>query len=207
MNNPGKLAINAVAIAVIAAIAVKHFLMEVVVIDSNAMAPTLIFGDQVLAWKGASPDFANIMICDHPYKEHQRVMGRVIAFPGAKITTNHHGQLFVNGDRAATGSCVPLQFRDRPRKMHRNMYICEINYFGKRDHQYFVEEKDKLYLDAFEVDKGIYLLGDNRSEVDYDSRAFGEVDPKTCDLQIFMRLKPSRDTPDELGHSRLEFLR
>ena len=34
-------------------------------------------------------------------------------------------------------------------------------------------------LRDYRVDKGVYLLGDNRSELIYDSREFGEVDPET----------------------------
>jgi signal peptidase I len=205
MSQGAKTALNVAAIVLIAAIALKYWFVEVIVIEHNGMAPTLVYGDEVLVWKGPGLDLADVLVCEHPVREGEPVIGRAIAFAGSRVWTDHNGQLYVNQDQTSTQNAREVDFYDVPRKKHRRMLLRQINYFGKHDHDFFVETGTRFVLETAEVNRGIYLLGDNRSEVDYDSRRFGEVDPASCWGQVGMLLSPSREAR-ELGHGRLELV-
>jgi hypothetical protein len=86
------------------------------------------------------------------------------------------------------------------------MQLRRMDYFGRHDHAYFIQAGDVFSMRTYHVEKGIYLLGDNRSETQFDSRAFGEVNPETCLGQVFMRLRPAPSRGDELEHGYLDVI-
>ena len=59
---------------------------------------------------------------------------------------------------------------------------------------------------SYTVEKGVYLLGDNRSESTYDSREFGEVDPERCLGQVILRWKAGAVERRRLDHHMLDII-
>lgn len=81
-----------------------------------------------------------------------------------------------------------------------------ISYGGGHDHAFFLDRDGSFSLRSYRVEKGVYLLGDNRSERSFDSREFGEVDPATCLGQVFMIWMPAPSRGDDVEHHMLEWV-
>ena len=206
MGEGTKLLMNALAVCAIALAAVRVLFLTPVIIQDNGMAPTLVYGEEVWVWKGATVDMANVVVCEHPSRPGQLVIGRAIAFAGHTVSIDHHGMLYVDKDRTVSGVDGDTLFYDRTRKRQFDMLIGAIDYFGRHDHQTFLEKGSSFHLSTYTVTRGVYLLGDNRSESSFDSRAFGEVDPSRCLGQVAMRVRPVEESVKALGHGRYEMI-
>jgi signal peptidase I len=206
MSDTAKFVLNATAVVVIALVLVRLLFIELVVVADNGMAPTLVYGDEVLVWTPAKVDMADVVLCEHPAKSGELVIGRAVVFAGHTVRSDHNGMLYVDNDQAATQVEGRVRFYDVTRKKQWDMQLGQIDYFGKHSHPTFVQHGDRLQLPTYRVEKGVYLLGDNRSERSFDSREFGEVNPERCIGQIFMRWKPAPPTGDDLGHGRLDVI-
>jgi signal peptidase I len=204
MGDTSKFLLNVAAVLVIAGILVRMRFIEVVTVQDNNMAPTLIYGDQVLVWKGAHVDMADVVVCEHPAKSGELVIGRAIAFAGHTIHTERNG-LFVDRDPTVTDWVGPRRFYDVTRQRMFEMDLGQIDYYAKHQHEFFIEHGTHFSMRSYSVEKGVFLLGDNRSESSFDSREFGEVDPQRCLGQVFMRWKPApANEGDEIVHGRLD---
>ncbi len=198
--------LNVVAVGVIGLVLLRLFFMESVVVQDNGMAPTLVYGDEVLVWRHASVDMANVVVCEHPARSGALVIGRAVAFAGHRIRSDHNGMLYVDGDQASSQSEGRMRFYDVTRKKLWHMQLRRMDYFGRHDHPYFLEEGDVFRMREYQVEKGAYLLGDNRSELIYDSREFGEVDPDRCLGQVIFRLRPAPKNDDDIQHGYLDYV-
>jgi signal peptidase I len=207
MGDTGKFLLNVVAVLVIAAIAVRMAFLEVVPVTDNGMALTLVYGDEVLVWKGAHIDMADVVVCEHPARTGQWVIGRAIAFAGHTVHTDYNGQLYVGRDQTATQGGEHFRFYDVTRKKLLDMSSGQMDYFGKHAHDFFMETGDHFSLPTYTVEHGVYLLGDNHSERSFDSRAFGEVDPNRCLGQVILRWTPAPTSGDDLHHHYLDIIR
>jgi signal peptidase I len=203
MGDTSKFLLNVIAVLVIVGVLVRVFFLEVITVNDNGMAPTLVYGDEVLVWKGAHVDMADVVVCEHPVRSHELVIGRAVAFAGHTIHTDRNA-LYVDRDQTVTQPVERQRFYDVTRKKQYDMDLSQISYFGEHDHQFFIEHGDHFYLRQYAIEKGVYLLGDNRSESSFDSREFGEVDPKHCIGQVFMRWKPAPSTDDDIHHHRFD---
>ncbi|MGD8858470.1 MAG: signal peptidase I [Myxococcales bacterium] len=207
MSDTGKLLANVAAIVVIGGVLMRMFFIEVVRVNTNVMAPTLVYGDEVLVWKGAHADVTDVMVCEHPYRKGELVFGRVIAKAGYTVRTDYNGQLYIGDDQTTTGSGRDVLFYDVTRKKQFDMQMRHIDFFGRHDHMYFQERGTKLRIRPYRVKTGVYLLGDNRMERQSDSRKFGEVQPEHCLGQVFMRWKAAEPTGDDLDNAPLDLIR
>jgi signal peptidase I len=208
MSETSKLLLNVIALLVIGGVLARLFLIEVVDVRDNGMAPTLVYGDRVLVWKGARVGMADVVVCQSPRRDDEQVIGRAVAFAGHRVHTDYNGQLYVDDQQASTQSEGQARFYDVTRKRSYDMNLGRIDYFGRHDHPFFLERGDAFSLRAYSVEKGVFLLGDNRNESAYDSREVGEVDPSHCLGQVFMRWEvaaPSEGDTD-LGHHRLDII-
>jgi signal peptidase I len=201
-----KFVLNVLAGTVIALVAVRILFVEAVAVQDNGMAPTLIYGDEVWMWKGATVDMANVVVCPHPARPEELVIGRAIAFAGHTVHTDMNGQLYIDDDRTVTGYEGSSRFYDDTRDKEFQMKNGMISYGGQHDHAFFIEQGDPFSVRRYAVEKGVYLLGDNRSERSFDSREFGEVDPETCLGQVFMIWKPAESRDDDVNHHMLEWV-
>jgi len=206
MGEGTKFLLNALAVCVIGLAAVRVIFLTPVIVQDNGMAPTLVYGETVWMWKGAAVDMADVVVCEHPTRPSQLVIGRAVAFAGHTISTDQFGTLFVDKDRTVTGVDGSTLFYDRTRKRQFDMLIGAINYFGHHDHQTFFEKGRTFNVPTYTVQHGVYLLGDNRTENAFDSRAFGEVDPSRCLGQIVMRVQPVEESITALGHGRYRLI-
>ncbi len=207
MNDTQKVILNIVALVVIGVVIARLTLFELVVVDTNAMAPTLTYGDEVLVLTVGSPEMADIVICEHPVEPGVPVWGRIITFAGHTISTDRRGGLMVDGDRANINVGGNFSFYDVLIDKEVQMEYGEVDYFGRHDHAYIRRKGEPLQLRATKVKSGAYLLADNRSAWNEDSRRFGEVDLDTCIGTVFMRWKPAPDRGDDVDHGYLELIR
>jgi signal peptidase I len=202
-----QLLVKLATFAALAAVVLRVFFVDIYVMPHNGMAPTLIYGDRVLVWRRAKPDFGDIVLCEHPRRPEASVIGRALAFAGHTVSTDARGQLFVDEDRASVEGEGTVRFYDVLREKLFNMGLYSMDYRGKHRHEFFVEDGRTFSVPTFSVERGMYLLGDNRSDPYNDSREFGEVDPAHCKGEIFMRLTPAPSTtPDDIHHGYLDYV-
>ena len=197
--------LNALAVVAIAAVLVRLVFLEQVTVRDNGMAPTLIYGDEVLVWKGASADMADVMVCEHPSRTGELVIGRAVAFAGHTLHTDHNGMLYVDQNQAATQGTGEMHSTTSAQ--------ADVGHDARSDrllrqalHEFFLQKGDRLSLNTYTVENGVYLLGDNRSESAFDSRDFGEVDPKRCLGQVILRWKPAPERDDDVHHHMLDII-
>ena len=199
-------AFSLLSFAVAIALVLRMFFVDVVTIPHNGMAPTLLAGEVVAVWRHANADMADIMLCQHPANPKASVIGRAIAFAGHRVSTDYYGNLQVDEDRASIEWDRELRFYDDTRKKLFSMRLGSIDYRRQNRHDFIIERETTFALRPYQVNHGIYLLGDNRSDPIDDSREFGEVDPANCQGQIFMRLLPAPDRDDDVHHAFFDVL-
>jgi signal peptidase I len=150
---------------------------------------------------------ADVVVCEHPVRAQQLIVGRAIAFAGHQVHADRFGTVLVDDDRTTQEVVGRVRFYDVTRKKQFEMGLGKISYFGRHDHEFFAEKGVPLRMRPYTVTRGAYLLGDNRSVSGFDSRSFGEVDTQRCLGQVFMRWKPAPDRGDDLDHHMLELIR
>jgi signal peptidase I len=195
-------------LSVLAAVAflLKVFYVDIVEVPHNGMAPTLVYGDKVLVWRNASVDMGNIVICEHPANPQASVLGRAVAFAGHTVSNDRGEGLMVDDDRASLEWEGSMNFFDVTREKLFSMRLGSMDYRRQHRHQFMVESGTSFELTSYHVDRGVYLLGDNRSDLIDDSREFGEVDPARCRGQVFMRLSPAPPQNDDIRHGYLDWI-
>lgn len=192
--------------AALVAFVLKMFFVDMFVMPHNGMAPTLVYGDRILVWRRAKPDMGDIMLCQHPGKPEASVIGRAVAFAGHTVSVDTRGQLMVDDDASTIERGGEVRFYDQTREKMFIMTLGSINYKRKHRHDFFVEKDASFEITPLNVQRGIYLLGDNRADSWDDSRDFGEVDPATCHGEIFMRLTPAPQRGDDIQHGYFDSL-
>lgn len=181
------------------------FFVKPVEITHNGMAPTLLAGEEALIWRHSTPDMGDIVVCEHPARPGEYVMGRVVGKPGM-LVSSPRGQLTIAGT-TVDQDIRTENFRFYDAVLDRtSTMIYGIEHLGNTDHQFFIRKDDVLHIRPEKVTRGLYLLGDNRSLRGNDSRDFGPVNPVTCIGQVFMRLRTNPQDPNNLGHHWLQIL-
>ena len=186
---------------VMIALILKMFFVEVVKVPHNGMAPTLLAGEYVAVWRNADVDMTDIVICQHPARREASVLGRAVAFAGQTVHGDRRGNLVIEGQTANTQYERQASFYDVVREKLFMMRVGEIEYPSRKRHAVMVQKNDEFSMHAYQISRGVFLLGDNRSDTIDDSRSFGEVDPTTCMGQVFMRLFPAPTAAGEIQHS------
>ncbi len=205
MKTVFKLAGWVAALGLVGAGVLRAFFVLDVVVGHDAMAPTVLAGERVLVWRSASIELGDVVLCHHPSRPGTYVLGRVIARAGMTISTNG-GDLVVSGTSAERDIQGTLDFHDSISGVSKRVET-GIEKFGNTDHEYFVDAHRPLSIRRpIEVRRGLYLIGDYRSALGFDSRSFGEVDPASCLGTIFMRLWPAENR-DDFGHRMFDIIR
>jgi len=176
------------------------------VMPHNGMAPTLVVGDHLLVWRRAQVDMGNVAVCTHPTRPNDTVIGRAVAFGGHTVSTETPNALLVDDDRASVDFLGELRFFDVTRQKLFMMRLGATDYRRKHRHEFFVEQGSDFHLAPHPVERGIYLLGDNRTDGWNDSREFGEVERTGCKGEAFLRLTISPKRQDDLVRGRLAWL-
>lgn len=191
-----------VILAGIAAGVLFGFFVTFVDVGHNAMAPTMTLGDRVLVWKTDQLGLGEVALCEHPREAGTYVMGRIVGKPG-QVVAFDRGRLTINGDAPHVDVQELVDFHDaelgrtvRVRKMVEDIL--------DHDHGVFVREGSEPRMRRpHEVQRGFFLMNDNRTHAGEDSRTFGEVDPSRCLGRVFMRV--SAASP-ELGNAALDII-
>ncbi len=183
-----------------------YFFVQRIEITHSAMAPTLLYGEQALLWKGASLDFGDIAVCRHPGQPGTWVVGRVVGLPGTTVEADRNGQLLVDGTALARDWQGEMRFYDPVEDRLEWMRYGTMKFGDYAEYGFFVKKKGRFTMRSTKVQEGLFLLSDNLTAVGHDSRAFGEVDPAQCLGQIFMRWRPADDYGAGLGHGWLDWL-
>ena len=183
----------------------KFFFVNVVEVGHNAMAPTIVAGDQVLVWKGASADRGDIFLCRHPRIPGRYVLSRVVATMGTQIGTDRNN-LYVNGKAPDKDYRGKISFLEAESGFHRSL-VWGIEKWARDENLFFEDPNRPMQIRRQTVLGGVYLLGDNRAyRGAEDSRSLGTIAESTCIGQVFMRVTVSPDTPAEVGNSVLQLL-
>jgi signal peptidase I len=193
-------------LVLLAAAVLKVFFVDIILVPHNGMAPTLLAGDRVLVWRNAHVDMGDVVICEHPASPTASVLGRAVAFAGHTVSTDGYGSLLVDSDRASIEWQNEIRFYDVTRQKLFTMRQGSIDYQRQNRHDFIIERETTFALRTYQVNHGVYLLGDNRSDSIDDSREFGEVDPAKCKGQVFMRLTPAEHNDDDIHHSYFDVL-
>ncbi|MDH5671527.1 MAG: signal peptidase I [Myxococcales bacterium] len=207
MSDRAKFWMNLLAVLAIAVVVARMTVIDVVTIDNNSMAPTLVYGDEVLVWRGAAADRVDVMVCEHPSRDGQLVFGRVVGMPGEEVRLDDNGRLVLGELTVAATGAGTLRFYDVTRKKQFHMRRVEADFGARRTSVYVIEKDQTFRLRPYTTNTGLYLLGDNRSEIHFDSRAFGQVQPEKCIGQIFARWKPAPPTGDDVDNGYLDLIR
>ena len=202
-----KFVVGAAVLVAVVGLILSATVMGRYVVTDNGMAPTMVYGDEVLVWKGAGIDRGDPVICPHPGKDGEYVIGRATGFPGETLSTDHNGVMYIAGEAMVVESRSKMEFYDVTRKKQFTMQFGYFQFSPRKTTPMFTEEGRKFTLREYTVEKGIYLLGDNRSDEQHDSRAFGEVDPDTCYGEVVMRWKPAPPTGDDIDNGYLDWIK
>jgi signal peptidase I len=186
----------------------RAFFVDVATVAHNGMAPTMVLGDEVLVWRGASLERNDIAVCRHPQQTGRWVIGRIAAISGGEIGMSPRGGLLVGGrapQRDIRGENVPWLDSETGRTARMRWGIEK---FSDYEEHYFFERVDRAFtIRDYAAVRGFFLLSDNRAHVGEDSRTFGAVQPQDCIGQVFMRLSASdTELPDGIPHRALDLL-
>ena len=177
------------AALIVIALVLKVVWFDMASVGHNGMAPTLIHGERVLINRRGAPELGSIAVCQHP-KELGWVVGRVVATAGMTIGSR-------GGELRVDGNPVPLDVRGST-EFHNADDGGDVS----------VGEAVRQRVKKTEVPDGqIYLLGDYRSYMGQDSRAYGTVDASACRGTIVFRLTSAEGLRPELAHGYFEPVR
>jgi len=194
--------VEAIAIAIVLALVLRHFVVQAFKIPSGSMIPTLLVGDHLLVnkmvYRFRLPEHGEVAVFKFPQDRKTDFIKRVIALPGDDVALAA-GRLFVDGKEVseAYAKYGPEVLTGREREMrpfhvprkgetirlegdNLELYRLPIaNEMGKR-----VEVLDgRLLLDGKVLqewrpqDDYVFMMGDNRDN-SFDSRFWGPVASK-----------------------------
>lgn len=197
--------LGVVAVILLVAAAILYFFfVRVVTVGHNAMAPTVMLGDQILVWRSQSFELGDMVLCPHPSEQGRYVLGRIVGRPGDTISMDR-GMLHINGQVPDNDIHDPIRWLDPETGRIRTM-LWGVEDILDHDHYFFREDgRRPPEMRPHRVQGGAYLLSDNRSYLGEDSRDFGEVPEVMCIGKVFMRLTAA-ESPPEIGNSWLDIL-
>lgn len=162
-KHPLREAVETVVIALLIALVIRTFVVEVFVVEGGSMEPTLHTGERLLVnkfifnpWFGRKPQPGDIIVFRYPRQKDRDFIKRVVAVAGDRVEIRH-GVVYVNGK--------PL---DEP----------------------YLQYRDTGDWAPREVPPdSVWVLGDNRANSE-DSRYFGEVPLENIKGLAFLRFWP-----------------
>ena len=183
----------------------RIFFVTPISVGYDSMAPTFLAGEKVLLWRDGGIEMADIVVCENPTSPGTMVFGRVMGKGGMTLATDERDQFSVAGTRVDVDWQGTTEFFDAD--ANRQVTVRRgIETVGNTEHEIFVRETSEFRLRETEVPAGkLFLLGDNRSSRNHDSRTFGAVDEASCIGTVFMRWNPV-DRGEDLSHGWLDFL-
>lgn len=177
--------------AVLAALAVRHFVLTAYKVPTGSMQPILKPGDFIFSlrtayglripiggpvWEGRSPQRGDLVVFSYPHQPEVNYVKRVIALPGETIEMKKN-QLIVNGKLFGYEEPHLEKISDNPNPALFDLFLerapAEL---GSQEWTVILEKGslDKNFGPLTVPEGEIFLLGDNRDTSD-DSRYWGTV--------------------------------
>lgn len=186
------------AVLIVIGLLLKAFVFDMAVVGHNGMAPTLVRGERVLIYKRGKPGLGSIAVCQHP-TEVGWVVGRVAASEGMSIES-YGDQLRIDGEQVIFDRRGKTSFYNADNDQTAPL-VWGREQIGPRPHLIFLAEDGRHLVRKTEVEAGeLYLLGDYRSYMGQDSRAYGVVEASSCRGTIVFRLTPVDGLDPEIAH-------
>ncbi len=189
---------------IVIALVLKVALFDMAEVGHNGMAPTLLRGERVLINKRSAPSIGSIAVCQHP-TEDGWVVGRVAATEGMTIDS-FGDDLRIDGESTVFDKGGATSFLNVDNDLTSTLMWGD-EYFGGKPHRIFMKEDGRHLVRKTELSEGeLYLLGDFRSYMGQDSRAYGVVSASTCRGTIVFRVTPVDGLEGKIAHRYFELL-
>lgn len=171
--------------------------VDVVTVATDAMAPTMFAGDQVLVWRTREFDHGEMILCRHPRREGAWIIGRILGRPGMTVELGRGDQFVINGQTVTRDFQGVIQAEDQ--NSHAMVeYAWGIEELGEVDHLFMHRQGRRITMRPIRNSPGFYLVSDNRSWMNEDSRTLGPSNHLDCFGVVFMRLSPGGRAPAEV---------
>jgi signal peptidase I len=188
--------IEAVVIALILALFIRHFVIQAFKIPSGSMIPTLLVGDKIIVSKFiygmkvpfqdkkffvlSKPKRGDIIVFKWPKDPTKDFIKRVVGLPGDDIVISSDG-LWINGNPIDREFVGQYDYTDNSGIPTQSTLFNET--LEAKEHMMLIDGKDQGYIpgigpvkNTFKVPQGQYfVMGDNRDRSN-DSRFWGTVD-------------------------------
>ena len=188
------------------AMLLRLFFVDLVTVPHDGMAPTLLVGETVAVWRKAQVDAGDIVVCPHPASPSASVLGRAVAFAGQRLRLDAQGNALLDDRHAVPTPTRTMPWFDAAHQKQITMQVSQSEGQGSGHYEHMVAGDAPLKPRSYAVKRGVFLLGDNRSDVRDDSRHFGEVEPGSCRGQVVLRVAPAQARPDQLQHSYFDVI-
>ena len=97
--------------------------IEVAVVGHNAMAPTLLASDELILWRTQDIALEDVVMCAHPQRPQDWVVGRVVALKGQSLRVTKTQCLQNDNSVGVCGSPTTLSFRDTSRNWEEKVQL------------------------------------------------------------------------------------
>lgn len=191
--------------AFVAALLVRQFLIAGYRVPTNSMAPTILSGDLILAWRPAYnikipfkntpisiglPRRGDLVVFSYPQSPRIFSIKRVIGLPGDRIELREN-KLLVNGFESQY-SAVDLHLEKQGfASQYRETIRFSDSELDQHSHQILwadesvTENESKSYGPTIVPPNEVFLLGDHRDSSD-DSRFWGTVPISSLQAQVWL---------------------
>jgi len=180
--------VEAIAMAVAVAFALRAFVIEAFKIPSGSMIPTLMVGDHIFVnkfsygpavpytksrvWTSMPPHRADVMVFAFPEHPEQDFIKRVIALPGDKLEARG-GHPILNGWEVPSCRVGTWSYSDYDSPISRHEGDLFVEYLGDESYLTFYDHASGAfpeYQGPFFAKPGeVWVMGDNRNN-SHDSR-------------------------------------
>ena len=193
------------------------FFVDLATVGDDSMAPTIFGGDQVAIARRLTPGFGDMTLCEVPDAPGTFVISRVMAVGEQQIETTGAASRASWNAPATVVNFGRKEFRINKQHVDQrdtgkldipdaengtvDTYVKKLEVLAGFTHEIITDPKHDLVIPPEIVEEGnFFLLGDNRTPHNFDSRTFGDVPVANCHGVVFMRIRPANIELDGIPH-------